>query len=104
MLVLVASLLPVGAWRLFVASRLFPDFGWAAIVTNPGDLGVPFGGLLAVVAGGRSARTQPAPEIAGALVFPLILTAAFVLAVSLLSFGRGRWSSPRRCMRWWRSR
>jgi hypothetical protein len=37
-LVLVAAILPVCAWRVFVATQLFPDFGWAAIVTNPGIL------------------------------------------------------------------
>ena len=48
-----ASLLPVAVWRLFVATRLYADFGWAAIVTNPGDLGVPLDGPVAPVAGGR---------------------------------------------------
>jgi hypothetical protein len=88
MLVLAASLAPVCAWRLFVASRLFSDFGWAAIVANPGDLGVPFAGLIQLWQAGV-ASTQPSPEIAGALAFPLVLTAACVLAVSLLVLHRG---------------
>ncbi len=88
MLVLAASLAPVCAWRLFVASRLFPDFGWAALVANPGDLGVPFAGLVQLWQAGVG-RTQPLPEIAGALVFPLLLTTALVLAVSLLFVRRG---------------
>ena len=82
-LMLVLSLLPVCVWRLFVASRLFADFGWAAMVPNPGDFGAPFAGLLHLWQAGI-ARTQPAPEIAGAMVFPLVLTAALILAVALL--------------------
>ena len=82
------SLVPVCAWRLFVALRLFPDFGWAAVVPNPGDLGVPFAGLGQLWQAGIG-RTQPLPEIAGALVFPLLLTAALVLAVSLFFVRRG---------------
>ena len=78
-----SSLLPVCVWRLFVASRLFADFGWAAMVPNPGDFGAPFAGLLHLWQAGI-AGTQPAPEIAGAMVFPLILTAALILAVALL--------------------
>jgi hypothetical protein len=78
-----AAVAPVGAWRGFVAWRLFADFGWAAIIANPHDLGVPFGGLMQLWHAG-STGLQPAPEIAGALLFPLILAAAFVLAVSLL--------------------
>ena len=58
------AIMPITAWRLFVASRFYADFGFAAIVTNPGDLGVPFAGLFHLwraAAGGL----QPAPEIAG---------------------------------------
>jgi hypothetical protein len=88
MLVLAASLAPVCFWRLFVASRLFSDFGWAAIVTNPDDLGTPFAGLLQLWRAGMSGA-QPSPEILGALLFPLILTVALVLAVSLLFVRRG---------------
>jgi hypothetical protein len=87
-LVLTASLVPVCIWRLFVASRLFSDFGWAAVVTNPGDFGMPFAGLLHLWQAG-AAGAHPSPEIAGALVFPVILIAAFVLAVSLLVVRRG---------------
>jgi hypothetical protein len=84
LIVLLSSLVPVCAWRLFVASRLFADFGWAALLPNPGDFGVPFAGLLRLWQAGITG-TQPAPEIAGAMVFPLLLTAALILAVTLLS-------------------
>jgi hypothetical protein len=87
-LLFAASVAPVAAWRVFVASRLYSDFGRAAILTNPGDLGTPFAGLLQLWRAGVD-RIQPSPEVAGALVFPLILAAAFVLALRLLSIRRG---------------
>jgi hypothetical protein len=87
-LVLAVSLLPVCVWRLFVASRLFGDFGWASIVADPGDLGMPFAGLVHLWRAGASG-TQPPAETAGALVFPLILTGALILAVSMLVVRRG---------------
>jgi hypothetical protein len=81
-LMLAGALAPVCMWRVFVASRLSGEFGWAALFTNPGDLGVPFAGLTQLwVAGIRG--TQPAPEIAGAIVFPAILTLALILAVTM---------------------
>jgi hypothetical protein len=86
--VFLGALLPVCAWRLFVASRLAADFGWAAIFPDPGDLGVPFAGLLRLWQAGLGGG-QPSPEVAAAFVFPLILSAAFVLAVSLLIIRRG---------------
>jgi len=76
------SLLPVALWRLFVATRLYGDFGSAAIATNPGDLGVPLGGLWRLWQAGV-AGTQPAPEIIGAIVFPALLLAALALAAAL---------------------
>ena len=82
-LVCVLSLLPVSAWRLFVASRLFSEFGWLAIVPTPGDFGPPFAGLLHLWQAGVGG-TQAGSEIAGAMVFPLILAAALVAAVALL--------------------
>jgi len=82
------ALLPVSAWRLFVASRLFGDFGWAAVVPNPGDFGTPFAGLVQLWQAGIT-RMQPAPEIAGAMVFPIVLTAALLLAAALLYIRAG---------------
>ena len=85
---LAASLLPVCAWRLFVAWRLFPDFGWAAIAANPNDFGAPFAGLLHLWQAGLGGA-QPPPEVAAALVFPFILPAALILAVRLLAARSG---------------
>jgi hypothetical protein len=67
-LVLAASVVPIAAWRLFVAARLFPDWGWRAIAASPGDLGVPFAGLI------RLAST-------GTFAFPLLLAAGLALAL-----------------------
>ena len=77
------AIMPMAAWRLFVASRFYADFGFAAIVTNPGDLGVPLAGLFRLwraAAGGF----QPAPEIAGAWLFPIFLVTALTLSALVL--------------------
>ena len=66
-----ASMVPAAAWRLFVAWRLFPDWGWRGLVASPGDLGVPFAGLVRLVG-------------AGTYAFPLLLTAALALALYAL--------------------
>jgi hypothetical protein len=81
-LVLAGALAPVCAWRLFVASRLFQEFKWEALVTNPGDLGVPFGGLVHLWTAGLQ-RAQPSSEVAGALVYPVLLAGALGVAASL---------------------
>jgi hypothetical protein len=79
-----AALLPVTMWRLFVASRLFADFGWHAIATNPGDLGVPFVGLVQLWRAGATGIQSP-PESIGAIVFPLLLSGGLILAVMLMA-------------------
>jgi hypothetical protein len=86
--VIAAALIPAGVWRLFVGVRLFADWGWQGFVATPADLGVPFAGLAALVRA-AVARLQPAPEILPALIFPLVLAFAAVLAVWLLVERRG---------------
>jgi hypothetical protein len=86
--VLAASVLPVCAWRVYVASRLFGDFGWSALIATPGDFGMPFAGLAELLVAGWSG-VQPSPEVSGALLFPWIVVAALMLAVSLLAVRRG---------------
>jgi hypothetical protein len=86
--VLVVALAPVCIWRLFVAWRLSDEFGWTALVPRPGDFGAPFAGLMELVSAAHGG-TQPAPEIAGALLFPIVLTAAAILAAALLWVRRG---------------
>jgi len=82
------AILPLVGWRAFVGLRLFADFGWQAVMFNPGDLGVPFEGL-AHMWHSAILRTQSAPEIAGAAVYPLLLTLSLALAVCLLWVRRG---------------
>jgi len=80
-----AAVMPMAAWRLFVASRFYADFGFAAIVTNPADLGVPLAGLLDLWRAAASG-SQPAPETVGAWLFPIFLLTA--LALSALALRR----------------
>jgi len=86
--VLGAAVTPVAAWRLFVAWRMFPAFGWASIAPNPGDFGMPFAGLGRLFAAGIT-HAQPQPEGAAAVAFPIVLTAAVALVALLLSVRRG---------------
>jgi len=82
------AVLPLAAWRLFVGFRLFPDYGSRAGFGTQYSFGVPFAGLLHLWEAALS-RTQSAPEISGALTFPLILTAAAAIAVWALVTRRG---------------
>jgi hypothetical protein len=85
-LILIGSLAPVCAWRLFVAGTFFSDFGLKALLPSSGNLDVPFAGVLrfwqAVAQGTSSAAVFPA------LVYPLILIAALALAAWLFSIRR----------------
>jgi hypothetical protein len=80
-------LLPMLVWRGYVAVRLFPDFGWQAAFPDPGDFTVPFAGFVGLYSA-VAAGTQPAVEVAGALVYPLILSAG--LGVALVGWWRTR--------------
>jgi hypothetical protein len=81
--VVAGALGPMIAWRLYVGWRLMPDFGMTAFLPEPGDLTLPFAGLSTLfVAGLRG--TQPAPEMAAALAFPLILIAGLALSLWLV--------------------
>jgi hypothetical protein len=87
-MVVLAAATPVVLWRLFAGARLYPEFGVAAYVPNPGDFGIPFAGLLQLWFAGLSG-TQPASEIGGAIAFPVILAGTLVLALALLTVRRG---------------
>lgn len=80
---LLAAVCPLVAWRLYVASRLFSDFGWSALFPSPGILDVPLAGIAglwsAVLAGGH-----PSTERAAALTYPVLLVAACLLALVAL--------------------
>jgi hypothetical protein len=87
-LILTSSILPVAVWRAFVATRLFADFGWHALFTDPGALTLPFRGIAQLWTAGLL-RTQAPPERAAAVVLPLLLIAALILALCLLACRRG---------------
>jgi hypothetical protein len=78
---LLLSFVPMACWRLFVATRFFADFGWHAVFPSPGDFGVPFAGLAQLMRAGVTG-TQSSPEVASAIMFPMLLAAALALAVS----------------------
>jgi hypothetical protein len=72
-------------WRLYVAWVLFPDWGTAALLSHPPDLGWPFAGIVdlwrVIAQGGYYPGT---PEIARAgIVFPSLLALGFLLSVAL---------------------
>jgi len=78
--VLIGTLAPMAAWRLFVGATLFPDWGGRAYLPSPGDFVLPFSGfahLFTAVSNG----THPVSETNAAVVYPPLLMAAGVLAV-----------------------
>jgi len=79
-----AALLPIVLWRLYVAWVLFPDAGAESLLYHPDDLGVPLGGFEDLWS--HIARGDYHPEIPtmvrSGIAYPLLLGAAFVLAVS----------------------
>lgn len=73
---------PLIAWRTYVGLTLFPDFRWQAFFPIPHDLGLPLAGfvdLWRVVARGAY---FPGLE-QSAMWYPVVLVAAFVVAVVL---------------------
>ena len=85
---LVLAILPMIAWRAFVADRFFGEFGWHAIFTNPGDFALPFTGLAELFRAGWT-HAQAASEVAAAVAFPLVLAMALTVAVAALASRRG---------------
>jgi hypothetical protein len=78
---LAGALLPMAAWRAYVAVVLWPDFGAAGLLPNPGILGWPFAGLVQLLdAAMRGAH--PASEVRAALAIPVLLTAGGVLLLA----------------------
>jgi hypothetical protein len=81
------AVVPLVAWRAYVAQQLFADAGWAAAFPNPAILGVPGAGLSMLFLAGASA-TQAPTEVAGALTFPFLIVIGAVVAATA----------------WWRTR
>jgi hypothetical protein len=87
-MVLCGATIPVLVWRLYVAFIFQSVHGVHALLTNPGDFTVPLVGLGQLFLAGLR-RSQPAPEIAGALAFPIILVTLVAYAAWALCRERG---------------
>ncbi len=77
---------PLIAWRAYVTWRLFPVFGWDGFFFSPGNIGVPFKGIVdlwATIARGEYYAWHPPLAAAGKL-YPLVLVAALIAALVLL--------------------
>jgi hypothetical protein len=79
------ALVPLLAWRLYVGSVLFGDWGVQAFLFNPAGLGVPFAGVLelwAVIHRGQYYPDVPALARAG-VWYPVVVAAGFASATML---------------------
>jgi hypothetical protein len=80
------SVAPLVAWRAYVTWRLFPLNGWDGFFFSPGNVGVPFAGILgmwASIAKGTYYPWHP-PLAASGKIYPLVLVAALVVSLVLL--------------------
>jgi len=72
-------------WRLYVAWRLFPDWGLEGFFFHPPDLGWPFGGIVdlwRIILRGEYYPAVPEMSLAG-LTYPVVITAGLALAAAL---------------------
>ena len=84
-LIMASALLPLGAWRLYVTWRLFPDFHWDGLFYNPKTLGMPFTGALELWQHLQAGQFAHVPDQARAgIYFPLLLIGALLVAAWLL--------------------
>jgi hypothetical protein len=80
------SLAPLVAWRAFITWRLFPIYGTTTFLFTPGNIGMPFKGIVdlwAVIGRGEYYVDYPPLAVAGRL-FPIVLTAAVIISLILL--------------------
>jgi hypothetical protein len=80
------SVAPLLAWRAYVAWRLFPVSGWDGFFFSPGNIGMPFKGIVdlwATIARGEYYSWHP-PLAAAGKVYPLVLVAALIASLALL--------------------
>ena len=79
------SMVPITLWRLFVGWRLFPAFGWDGVFYSPGNIGMPFKGVVdlwAVIATGTYFPDHAPLAVAGR-IYPILLAAALVVSIVL---------------------
>jgi hypothetical protein len=80
------SIVPLLAWRGFVTWRLFPAYGWSSYFFSPGNIGLPFKGIVDlwdVIGRGTYFMGIENLAIAGKMLPPL-LTAALIVSLVLL--------------------
>ncbi len=80
------SVAPLVAWRAYVTWRLFPVSGWDGFFFSPGNIGMPFKGIVdlwATIARGEYYSFHP-PLAAAGRIYPLVLAAALIASLALL--------------------
>jgi hypothetical protein len=74
------------AWRAFITWRLYPIYGMTTFLFTPGNIGMPFKGIIdlwAVIGRGEYFLDYPPLAVAGRL-FPILLTSALIISLVLL--------------------
>jgi hypothetical protein len=79
---LAATVLPVACWRLYIGSVLYPVMGTMAFVQNPGDLTVPFKGMVTLISRALSGEYYDGDPgmVRAALYYPFVVTTALLVA------------------------
>jgi hypothetical protein len=80
-LILIASIVPYFVWRLFVAITLYAMHGWKGFFSEPGNVGIPFMGVIEAyrqIMNGSYIGAVTGPAIALPIVL-ICMVAAFVL-------------------------
>jgi hypothetical protein len=82
---LLASVVPLVTWRLYVAAGLWSDWGWESLFYASNNVSVPFLGIGQLWASVMAGTYHPTvPSLATAAVwFPLLLGLVAVVAISL---------------------
>ena len=80
------AVVPLLAWRAFVTWRLFPAYGWSSYFFSPGNIGLPFKGIVDLwdVIGRGTYFMGFAPLSTAGLVLPPLLILALIVSLILL--------------------
>ncbi len=83
---LLSAALPLAVWRVYVASGLWPDWGWAGFFYPSHNLGIPFQGFVGLWFALMRGDYHPAvAELARAAIwFPILIIAVSALSVGLM--------------------
>src|SRR3990172_3298591 len=77
---MLAAILPLVVWKLFLTWRLFPLYGWQTFHYSPGDFTVPFKALYDLYV----TNWNTSLTITGLLIYPLFIIVNLVLSFFLL--------------------